>query len=380
MTSRTSPVGHALAWLLLFTLLGTERCALGQRASAGADDDSFKRLREGSEAEILETDDGVFLGINYWSPAEAGKNTPVVVLLHMRGKSQLDWFPLAKQLSEDGLAVVTFDFRGHGESRRVNPDIYKDPRTAERVERERQERIAAGLRVVEPGTRQLSRAEREGRAGAKPKVVDSIDQANEFKSGKDLARYLANDVRAVKRFLIEQNNAARLNLRRLGLVAAGEGCSVAMVWIDEFELKSPGKLGHHRQGGDLGALVLVSPIWNYSGMKAPVSFDEDDSRLPILIISGAKGKSATDAGKFAKLMRIPDSTQGKSIGKPRSDSLWMKVDSTLTGTDLVQASELKLDAAIRGFLKGRLTADIRLGWEKRTVDVDLGGFGAGRAE
>ncbi|MGL4463267.1 MAG: alpha/beta hydrolase, partial [Planctomycetia bacterium] len=74
---------------------------------------------DGSESKTLLTSDGVFLGVTYWSPKEASRDTPVVMLLHSRGRSQRDWFPFAKQLYDDGIAVVTFDFRGHGESRNV---------------------------------------------------------------------------------------------------------------------------------------------------------------------------------------------------------------------------------------------------------------------
>lgn len=359
--------------VLSFLLLGTVASSGLAQAPAGGAPKSVstaaKQLLEGSEQEILETDDGVLLSINYWSPADAGKTTPVVVLLHMRGKSQLDWFPLAKELRDNGVAVVTFDFRGHGDSRAVNPEIYDDPVTVERREQERRIRNAQGLRVVAPGSRERSRQDSARRP-------DTIDQAEEFRSGRHFGSFLARDIQAVKRFLIHQNNAGRLNIRRLGLVAAGEGCSVAMVWLDEWEYRDPIRTGHVRQGGDLGALVLVNPIWNYSGLKAPVSFGEGSDALPILLISGDKGKSQSDAARFAKLMRIPLPSDTGSRFRP--DSVWLKIDSALAGTDLVQAPEFQLTGQIRDFLRGRLTADVRQGWEKRSLDVDQGGFGSGR--
>lgn len=356
-------------------LLGTFGIsAMGQAPASNAPKSvatTANQLLEGSEQEILETDDGVLLSINYWSPADAGKTTPVVILLHMRGKSQLDWFPLAKELRDNGVAVVTFDFRGHGDSRAVNPEVYEDPATVERREQERRIRNAQGLRVVAPGSREKIRQKQDN--ALRP---DTIDQAEEFRSGRHFGSFLARDIQAVKRFLIHQNNAGRLNIRRLGLVAAGEGCSVAMVWLDEWEYKDPIRTGHIRQGGDLGALVLVNPIWNYAGLKAPVSFGEGSDALPILLISGDKGKSQTDAAKFARLMRIPLPSETGSRYRP--NSVWLKIDSALAGTDLVHAPEFQLTGQIRDFLRGRLTADVRQGWEKRSLDVDQGGFGSGR--
>lgn len=344
-------------------------------AATPEDDETVKKLKEGSQEEFIETHDGVFLLVNYWRPKDAGRNTPVVILLHMRGKSQRDWFPLAKQLHDDGMAVVTFDFRGHAESRRTNPELYRDPSSHERIEKERRSRNAAGARVIAPGTRERARE-----ADRSKVAIESIDHASEFRNGRDFCRFLARDVHAVKRFLVDQNNAGRLNIRRLGLVAAGEGCSVAMQWMDDFEFKDPVMTGRTRLGGDLSALVLVSPIWNYKGMRPPVSFGEGSDQLPILLISGDKDKTAADARQFARLMRIPEgpSTKLASGGRVRPNSVWIKENSTLEGTDLVRAGDFKVDAKIRGFLMGRLTSDVRLSWERRNPEDDPSGFGSSR--
>src|SRR5690606_38191498 len=103
---------------------------------------------------------------------------------------------------------------------------------------------------------------------------------------------------------------------------------------------------------------------------------EGSDELPIFLISGEKGKSSSDAARFARLMRIP--LPSESGGRFRPNSVWLKVDSALAGTDLVRAPEFQLSGQIRDFLKGRLTEDVRHGWERRNLDVDQGGFGSGR--
>ncbi len=60
------------------------------------------------------TADGVHLAATYYRPAAT--NAPGVVLLHMLGRNRGDWDSFARQLQELGYAVLTIDFRGHGES------------------------------------------------------------------------------------------------------------------------------------------------------------------------------------------------------------------------------------------------------------------------
>lgn len=45
-----------------------------------------------------------------------GQNEVAVILSHMRPNDQTAWFEFAQQLADEGYAVLTFDFRGYGES------------------------------------------------------------------------------------------------------------------------------------------------------------------------------------------------------------------------------------------------------------------------
>jgi dienelactone hydrolase len=72
------------------------------------------------------TDDGVLIVGTYYPPASPSSHqttaTHAVILLHMLGRNRNDWNTFASTLSNNsnGYAVLSIDFRGHGES--INQD------------------------------------------------------------------------------------------------------------------------------------------------------------------------------------------------------------------------------------------------------------------
>ncbi|MBI2877950.1 MAG: alpha/beta fold hydrolase [Candidatus Tectomicrobia bacterium] len=59
--------------------------------------------------------DGVTLVGSYYPPPRGP--VPAILLLHMLSRDRTDWNPLAGRLQAAGWAVLSFDLRGHGESR-----------------------------------------------------------------------------------------------------------------------------------------------------------------------------------------------------------------------------------------------------------------------
>jgi pimeloyl-ACP methyl ester carboxylesterase len=57
------------------------------------------------------TEDGVTLGGHVFGSGQAG-----VILAHMYPADQTSWYPTAQRLAQAGYLVLTFDFRGYGES------------------------------------------------------------------------------------------------------------------------------------------------------------------------------------------------------------------------------------------------------------------------
>ena len=68
-----------------------------------------------AEAVQLESRDKVNLAASYFAPKKRGKN-PAVVLVHDAGSDRSKLEGLAEYLQRKGIAVLTVDVRGHGES------------------------------------------------------------------------------------------------------------------------------------------------------------------------------------------------------------------------------------------------------------------------
>jgi dienelactone hydrolase len=89
--------------------------AIGALAAGAA---SAQPLKQGRRGEIAITaGDGVQLKGTLYSP---GKPGPAVLLLHQCDGDRTAWDPLATALTNAGFYVLTFDFRGYGESGAVN--------------------------------------------------------------------------------------------------------------------------------------------------------------------------------------------------------------------------------------------------------------------
>jgi non-lysosomal glucosylceramidase len=69
----------------------------------------------GAEPLRLTADDGVVLSALYFAPPE--EKAPAVLLLHQRGGRKENWNSFAQLAQKNGYAVMTVDFRGHGQSK-----------------------------------------------------------------------------------------------------------------------------------------------------------------------------------------------------------------------------------------------------------------------
>jgi pimeloyl-ACP methyl ester carboxylesterase len=82
-----------------------------------------------SQKLTFETVDKVTLRGTFYPSAKDGKKSPPVLLLHKLGSTEGRQTPgfesLAKALQAKGFAVLSFDFRGHGDSTNIKPDFWK---------------------------------------------------------------------------------------------------------------------------------------------------------------------------------------------------------------------------------------------------------------
>src|SRR5262249_36398942 len=79
------------------------------------------------EKVAFQSADGVTL-VGSWYAGAKGQDSPCALLLHDARESRraAGWEALARSLQEKGFAVLTFDFRGHGDSTAVTRDFWDD--------------------------------------------------------------------------------------------------------------------------------------------------------------------------------------------------------------------------------------------------------------
>ena len=165
------------------------------------------------------TVDGVTLEGNFY-PGSLGKKGDTFLFLHQLKtgfSSQDGWANLAVALQEKGHSVLTFDFRGHGESRSVAPEFWSltdDPLT--------------GM-PGNPHNRVLNPSNLASR------------RATSINAATFPAKYfftLVNDIAAAKMYLDERNDKGECNSSSLYVVAEGDACPLASLWMaSEFSRK-----------------------------------------------------------------------------------------------------------------------------------------------
>ncbi|QDV74936.1 hypothetical protein [Botrimarina mediterranea] len=210
----------------------------------------------------LETPDGVLLSGTFFPAEEAGPDTPVVVMLAGENESSAVFHGLATRLqtADEGgstatpMSVLTVALRGLGDSTRVR---------------------SANGQVTD-------------RRGAKLTPIDA-------------AAMVKSDMEAVRRFLVDKNDAGELNLNRLAYLGIELGAIVA-TGAAAVDWAVP-VLNRGKQGRDVKALVLVSPPWKQLGLEMlPVLRQPGvQSEIAFLITYGGDDKGvASDVNRIVK--------------------------------------------------------------------------------
>ena len=96
-------------------------CAGDGPASTSSGSASTSLAVGASESVSFTTEDGIALSGHLF-----GSGTSGVVLAHMYPADQTSWYPTAERLAEEGYLVLTFDFRGYGESQGSKQIEYLD--------------------------------------------------------------------------------------------------------------------------------------------------------------------------------------------------------------------------------------------------------------
>lgn len=301
-------------WLaagLILGLLGaspfTAPAVLAQTAKKAA-----KGGDEGPPAPVdmtLQSKDGAGIYCTFY-PGTLGKKAIPFILIHGWEGQRGEFKALALYLQSLGHAVIVPDLRGHGQSLHF--------------------RLANG----ETADFDLKRF---GRADMAAMVLD---------------------IEATKRFLLEKNNEGELNIESLCVVGSEFGCILAMRWA-MADWNAP-VLPAFKQGQDVKALVLLSPIQSFKGLtlRDPLAHPVIRSQLSILIIAGANdSKSLNEAKRLHSSLqgfhgKLPDDPAERKL---KQSLYFITPETKLVGTKLL-APGLNTAAAITEFINRRLIA------------------------
>jgi dienelactone hydrolase len=173
------------------------------RPLPAADDIQSKRVN-------FTTFDEVELSGTFYRSAPAGgkKDKDAVVLLlhdfrHLKGGSSQEdgWHQLAGQLQKEGYAVLSFDFRGFGNSKSVSPRFWAFPHN-------NSPRAIKGANKKNP-----------------PASIDEKDFHPTYFIN------LVNDIAAARAYLNVLNDAGEVNASNIVLIGAGQGATLGALWL-----------------------------------------------------------------------------------------------------------------------------------------------------
>jgi pimeloyl-ACP methyl ester carboxylesterase len=251
--------------------------------------------------------DGVELSGTFYPKTPGGKDKDAcVLLLHnfdstKGGNSHQDgWDHLAETLQKEGYAVLSFDFRGFGDSKEVSKDKFWN-------------------RSKAPGNFSLRAAAR---------MPDTID-FHEFNRG--YYPNLANDIAAAKATLDHKNDSREVNSSNLILIGAGEGATLGSLWLSS-ECKRKRSLGvvndkldfDDAESRDVACAIWLSINPTLGGITMPVrSWMIEagvDHKIPIGFLYGS------------------DDHDGKEIANRYSQSIREAAKSKRTNVDLTGAA------------------------------------------
>ncbi len=264
------------------------------------------------EKELLTKDD-FKLKISYFK-STAGMEAPVVVMLHGKRGTRLQWKAMATDLQQKDFAVVTVDLRGHGES--------------------------------------------------------PLPKKGELRKA-DYQAMVALDLEAVKEFLLEEHTKKNLNMNKLGIVACEFSASVAILYTElDWEKipfdDSPTDIDKTPRGQDVQALALISPDANTPGLSTNKAIAAIRGlKRPIVIAVG--DKNAHDLSSANKIFDQLLIKKEKDREKEDPPYLW-KYEENFSGMDLL-TKNVNVRNHITAFLT-KYVKEYKSDWKDRRSRLD----------
>jgi hypothetical protein len=284
---------------------------------------SAQDAKKGDSKQVtIQTTDGVELQGTFY-PGKGGKHDAVVLLLHnidMRkgGDSHADgWDSLAEALQADGYAVLSFDFRGFGNSKSVNKELFwKFPHNSQAL------RGAARMSAT----------------------IDHKEFPPQYYPT------LVNDISAAKSYLDRKNDGGEVNTSNLIVIGAGQGATLGAMWMASschlqkdkasLQLGQPLDLAEP-ECKDLTAGVWLSISPSLGGQTVPLrgwlTEVARDNKVPMAFIYGKKDQTGQTLAKgYLTAIRTPK--PGAKVEKLELTDEKPIADTNLAGSQLLQSS------------------------------------------
>lgn len=294
-----------------------------------------ERTAAESETVSLTTKDGVLLKATYF-PSKEGKEAVPVILLHdhkgsrhelVEGERSYAAF-LQREAPRPGqgnaaftsLAVIVPDLRGHGDSTQQQQ---------------------FGGRVVELDAARLRRA--------------------------DFAAMVLQDMEAVRKFLLAENNDGKLNLNKLVIVGAGMGATIGLNWAARDWSAPP--LATGKQGQDVKAIALISPQWSFRGLPIAQAINHPllSSRVSLFVTFGKRDSGfERDGERIFKIAERAHPPYDPTQGKDKQEVFLFPWDTNQQGGELLLRHE-DVGIAIREFIEDRVVKQ-DFPWTERKVN------------
>src|SRR5262245_15198138 len=244
---------------------------------------------EAPKDETLETKDGVSLRATRF-PGYHKKDSVPVTMVHSFGGQRSDYEPFAKALQAIGHSVIVPDLRGHGQSK----------------------------------TQKL------------PNNETRTLEADKLRPAEMEAMLL--DLEACKKYLMEKNNAGECNIEMLCVVGAEFGSILALRWA-AADWTIP-DLPAYKQGRDVKALVLLSPLQSQKGLsiRDALSVPAVLSKLSIMMVAGKEDpKGTAEAERLFNSFQAhhPKPPTDKEKQEKEQDLFFIQPNTKVAGTKLL---------------------------------------------
>jgi pimeloyl-ACP methyl ester carboxylesterase len=310
---------------------------------AADEESNFKRVP-------IPTVDGVELEGTFY-PAK-GKDACVLLLHNFDRKEGGDshkdgWDHLASALQKKGYPVLSFDFRGFGNSKKVNPAKFWSP--------------------MAPHNANIKAAD---------KNKESIDKS---RFPPNYYPNLVNDIAAAKAFLDHRNDSRDVNTSNLVVIGAGEGATLGALWMAsqcrlQKDRRPPGLAGigplgppvlDEPESKDLACAVFLNISPTVATLRMPVKAAlQDIVRLGKVRTALVQGKSESAQTIAKDLYDHIVGTKGELKGMVARKDVNTKLGGSKILNDALDTESWIIDTCLDNALEKRTAVE----WRRREID------------